>query len=391
MSATVTARYGAGLGDAAEAARSGDRRRMVIIALQQVFFGIVPVIMFVGLLEVVITSRGVALDFSNAYWTAGARLLHGGNPYYWTHTQLAAGVSFVYPALSAIAFVPFALLSRGTADDVFTLICVSMVPLTLWALRVRDWRVYGITLVWGPVFTGWQSGNETLPLIALCALVWRWRDKPARAGILTAIMVSLKPFVWPLALWLLLTRRWRASVWSLAAGVVINLATWSIVGFGRIPTMLHVSNLDTAFAWRGGYSVDAVAHHLGLSHHAGDVLTLVAAVALIGALFYVGYVKGRERHALTFAILLMLVASPLLWSHYFALLVIPMAINRPRMSWLWLLPLAMWACPPSYAAVFWQDAVAWAVAGTMFVACIRDPGPPSRRVVGARPQALAHS
>ena len=33
--------------------------------------------------------------------------------------------------------------------------------------------------------------------------------------------------------------------------------------------------------------------------------------------------------------------SPIVWLHYFVLLYIPIAIVRPRLSWLWALPLAL--------------------------------------------------
>ena len=36
--------------------------------------------------------------------------------------------------------------------------------------------------------------------------------------------------------------------------------------------------------------------------------------------------------------------SPIVWLHYFVLLYIPIAIVRPRLSWLWALPLAFWVC-----------------------------------------------
>ena len=36
--------------------------------------------------------------------------------------------------------------------------------------------------------------------------------------------------------------------------------------------------------------------------------------------------------------------SPIIWLHYFVLLYIPIAIVRPRLSWLWALPLALWVC-----------------------------------------------
>jgi alpha-1,2-mannosyltransferase len=313
----------------------------------------------------------VAVDFHDAYYVAGYRLLHGGDPYAWTSSEIKAGIAFVYPAFSALFFAPFALIGAGVAGVAFTLVCIALTPLTLWVLRVRDWRVYGVALLWLPVFSAWETGNETIVLILVAGLVWRYRGNPIVAGVLTAAGISLKPLMWPLALWLLATRRWRASGYGLATGVVINLVSWSIVGFGKVGVYLRDSGLDTRHAWRAGYGVAAAFGHLGLSHAFGDVMTVVACAVLAAAIIYVGFVRHRERQALVLTIIMMLAASPLLWVHYFALLLIPMALERPRMNWLWALPVLMWVCPPSWHVHIWQEAVAWSIAGTMLVSVLR--------------------
>ena len=56
--------------------------------------------------------------------------------------------------------------------------------------------------------------------------------------------------------------------------------------------------------------------------------------------------RRDARQALGLTIVLMLVASPLLWAHYFSLLLIPLALRRPRLSVVWALPLLMWLMPP---------------------------------------------
>jgi hypothetical protein len=42
---------------------------------------------------------------------------------------------------------------------------------------------------------------------------------------------------------------------------------------------------------------------------------------------------------LTFALAAALAASPILWIHYFLLLLVPLALFRPRLSPLWFVPL----------------------------------------------------
>jgi hypothetical protein len=50
----------------------------------------------------------------------------------------------------------------------------------------------------------------------------------------------------------------------------------------------------------------------------------------------------HDRDVATFTILLAvaLAASPIVWVHYFLLLVVPIALTRPRMSLLWFVPFA---------------------------------------------------
>lgn len=362
--------FRATLHDGLAAARAGDRRATLIIAAQQIFLGLVPMIVLVVLVKAVLSSHTEAVDFRNAYYVAGYRLLHGGDPYAWTRAQLSNGVAFVYPALSALVFAPFALLSRTAASFTFTFICIGLVPLTLWVLKVRDWRIYTLTMVWLPVFGAWQTANETMLLTAMTALVWRYRDRPAVGGILTAVAVSMKTFIWPLGLWLLATRRWRASGWAVLSGLVLNVVSWAVVGTSNISVFLHDSSIDAKLAWRAGYSLVAIAGHVGLGRTAGEALMVVISVALVVAVVWLAFVKRREQQALTVAILLMLAASPLVWSHYFALLLIPLALQRPRLNWLWFLPVLMWVCPPSFHVHAWQELIAWMVGGGMFAALL---------------------
>ena len=328
-------------------------------ALDQGLFGFVPIATSLALLAYQFKINAVALDFRVAYWPAASRLLHGLSPYAVSHQQIVDGYAFVYPALSALAFAPFALVSNGVGQVLDALLCVACIPAILYALNVRDWRVYGLSLLWLPVFVGWQSGNVTLPLTLIAALVWRYRDRPVVAGLLVAVGISLKPFVWPLGLWLLATRRWRAAVWAMAWGLALNLLVWEIVGFNDIPVDLRLSGDVTKALWEGGYSAMAVAHHLGLGRTAAEGLMAVFSLVVAAAVAYVGLAKHRERDALVLAVLLMLLATPLLWSHYFALLLIPMAFARARLSFAWGIGLLMWPLPPRQPVYGWEEALAW--------------------------------
>ena len=342
-------------------------------AAQHSLFGVVPVVATLALIAFQFTIHAVAVDFHVAYWPAAARLLHGFSPYAVTRQQITGGTAFVYPVLSAEVFAPLAVLPRNIAEVLYMGLCIACVPATLRVLDVRDWRLYGVSLLWLPVFVGWQSGNVTLPLMLLIALVWRHRQRPLVAGVLTAVAISLKPFVWPLGLWLLATRRWKAAGWALILGAVINALAWALVGYSQINAYVHLSSEVTDALWRGGYSLLAVAHHLGLSRGTGEAVLAAVSAVVAGLVVWVGACRRREGDALALSVVLMLLASPLLWSHYYSLLLIPVALRRPRLSLVWALPLLMWPIPPRQPVFGWEELLAWAVTGVVLFTVLRAP------------------
>jgi len=83
-------------------------------------------------------------------------------------------------------------------------------------------------------------------------------------------------------------------------------------------------------------SLYAVLLHLRTPDVAAQVLLVMLALAGIA-----GIAAARERDVTSFtlALVVALVTTPVVWGHYFALLLIPTAILAPAFSWLWLLPL----------------------------------------------------
>ena len=359
-------------------------------ALQHGLFGFIPIMVTLFMLVYEIQHHAVATDFHLAYYPAIERLLHGGDPYSVTAAQLAAGTAYVYTPLAAITLIPFALLGRAAGGLVFSFVCIACALGTLRVLNVRDWRVYGISLMWLPVYSAWQTANLTLPLALLIACAWRYRGRPVVAGFVTALAITLKIFIWPLALWLLATRRIRATAWTVWWGLVINLITWPVVGWDRFSTFLRMSKRDTDAMWRAGYGVIAAAHHLGFTRSTGEAALLIASACLVLLMLRVG-LRGNEQRALAVAVVLMLVASPMVWIHYFVLLLVPLALVRPRVSGVWALPLLMWVCPPTTHVHDWQLIVAWVVAGCCIYATLnaRRRGGPERRS-SAPPVGSAH-
>jgi hypothetical protein len=73
---------------------------------------------------------------------------------------------------------------------------------------------------------------------------------------------------------------------------------------------------------------------------------------------------GRELRAFGAAVLLTIVISPQIDVHYVDLLVVPLALARPRLSWPWLVPLVLWVCPATRANL-WQIILWWSLLGVL--------------------------
>jgi hypothetical protein len=315
-------------------------------------------------------------DFHYAFWPAAHRVLHGASPYVDPGApEITRAIAFVYPAVGALLLAPWALIPQGPADAIFAALNVVAVMLTLWILGVRDWRLYGAVLLCLPVYSGWLVGNVTLLLGLGIAGAWRYRDRPLLSGLLIAVIVSIKLFLWPLGLWLVASRRYAATAYAVAAGVILNAAAWAVLGFDEIDRYRRLLRALTAAEEDVGYSLIGLALRAGTGHGAAYALGFAAAGGCAIGCLMLGR-RGRDVSALTLALAASLLATPIVQIHYFALLIVPLAIARPRLSLAWAPLLAMWLCTHSRP---WQVAVALALTAVIVAVALRRP------LVGTRP------
>jgi hypothetical protein len=359
--------------------RRSQRLAVYATALRHGAFGVAPLVTTAFVLYVAVRGHAFAVDFHNGEWPAGVRLLHGLSPYFDANSAavLSAGsphpavTPMVYPALGALLCAAFALLPHTAADVTFTCLDVVSVVLALHILKVRDWRVYGVAFMWAPVVSGWQTANVTLLLVGGAAAMWRFRDRPALSGVILALLVSVKLILWPLALWLLATRRYVGLAWALGTGILVNVLAWGAVGFGELPRYIQVLRAFERAGEHRAYSIVSFALRMGASRTAATALGIGLALLVAGACFRAGR-QGRDRICFTLCIAVALLATPIIWLHYFALLLVPLAIARPRVSLVWALPVALLICPPDSPAT-WQIAFATALAGVLIVSALRVP------------------
>jgi len=222
---------------------------------------------------------------------------------------------------------------------VFLFVSIGCLVASLRLLGVRDWRVYGLPLLTAPVFDAAGLGTVTFVLLLLVALGWRLRGS-AWAGVALAIAAETKLFLWPLLLWLVITRRFRACL-AATVTLALLLGVWVAVdptGLRQYPKTLrllergHPSSYSLRALWiAGGLPVS---------------MLVPIAVGAAGCVLLV-LLRKKEREAFAVAVIVALLATPILWLHYLVMLVVPLALLRPRLAWPWLLPLALRVTPTS--------------------------------------------
>jgi hypothetical protein len=291
---------------------------------------------------------GVPYDF-RIFLAAAEAVRHGESPYVDPDTiRTAVPAPYVYPPLLAVLVLPFTVLPHEVAGSsapgmAFSLLLIGCLVAALLALDVRDWRCYPVALLYPPFLENVELGAIGPILVLLVALGWRYRERAVAAGIAAGGAIVLKVFLWPLVVWLLVTRRWLAAAVSAATAVGLALVSWAAIGFAGLsdyPALVRkLSDLEA----KSSYSAFADLRWLGLPERASQLVTVVAAVLLLA----VGWRLARrdpvdgERRALTLALAAALVVTPILWLHYLVLLVVPVALARPRLSGLWFVPLAL--------------------------------------------------
>jgi hypothetical protein len=136
--------------------------------------------------------------------------------------------------------------------------------------------------------------------------------------------------------WLLFTRRIRASVASVLVALGLSVGSWAVIGFSGMrsyPALLQA--WDHLYA-RCGISLGALALKLGSPSSVATALSLGAAGALLVFAWRIaGGVQG-DRRAFSAAVAAAVVAAPVVWSHYLVYLIVPLALAAPRLGWRWL-------------------------------------------------------
>ena len=256
---------------------------------------------------------------------------------------------YAYPPALAVALVPLALLPEEAWGSflpgvVFSLLLVAAMVGSLLLLEVRDWRCYPIALLWPVTIEAVEYGAVGPVLVLLVSLAWRFRDR-LPAGAALGVAVAVKLFLWPLGLWLVLTRRLRGACAAVVVAVALVFGSWAIVGFEGFDEYPRLLRKLVSIESESSYSALAMLQAAGLSEGIARVLVTLAGIMLLVAAYRAATMDRpaveRDKRSLTLALAAALVLTPILWLHYLVLLVVPIALARSRLSAVWFVPLAM--------------------------------------------------
>jgi hypothetical protein len=320
----------------------------------------------------------IANDFTTNVWMPGRALLEGRSPLRHYTLEGHDGGS-VYPPAATVVTLPLALLPYRAGAAVWLLLLAGSTLGALWLCGVRDPRCYVAAGSSPPVIAGLLYANWSLVLVFAVALIWSWRDRPRRVAPLLGLVIASKLFLWPLVVWLACTRRASAFFLSLTFTVLWSVVGWTAVGFEGIGDFAETTRQNVEAFDQDGVSVAAVAASLGLSGS--------RYIALAAGLVALGVATARRRRdveTFTWALIAALLASPIVWMHYFALLLIPLALVTPRWTLIWLLPFATFplAVDAPVGVLFVLAIGAWVTTRTSGL------GWPLRATVSRRPRAL---
>ncbi len=291
-------------------------------------------------------------DFHKAYRPAGEAAWADGGQL----LALYQPAHFVNIPIVALLFSPFAVLPAGAAGILFlamgvvavALVGIHLVRATKGELPVRAIVVVALLAASGPLFNSLREGNSThlLFLLLLPAAGFLGHGREVPAGILLALVALLKLPFGLFALYLLVTRRWKALA-AFAATLAVLLSL-SLAIYGWPLHEAWYSHCIKPFQRRpiaafNAQSLGGTLARLMTTGHLFDwepirrppmfgtfktILTIPLFAIPFLAILLARHPRTPARVAAELAAVMALaiLVSPLSWSHYYLLLVWPAAM-----------------------------------------------------------------
>jgi hypothetical protein len=343
------------------------------LPLEIALFAVLPVIVLLSFLVDAYGQGNLGIDLEQTLLPAARTIASGDSPY----------PGYGYPPLVAFSLVPLTLLPGP--GIVFTALLVACIPASLWFLGVRDWRCYGAAFLWAPVLAAVQTGNVTILLLLGTAVCWRARDRWRTAAAAGGLAIAAKILCWPLVVWLAATRRVGAAAAAAGVAAGVTFVLWGLLGFsgltGYPSSLQHLSRSVSPES----YTVKVLLLDFGADQTVARLAWVCLALAALAGTIVLGR-RGDDRRSFALAVTAMIVATPIVWLHSFALLLAPVAILRPRLSVAWLLPVLLVIGAGTGNGAPWQTAGVLGLSALTLVVALApswrqpvEPAPPRTR------------
>ena len=368
---------------------SDERRARIKWFASIVFCGALPAVALIVFYESMTADGTLAFDFRPFYRAAGA-ILDGEPPYPAADDPLTAATgAYVYPPLGALISIPFRVAPFDVAGVVVMLLLTAAAAAIPFVLGVRDWRCFGVVFLWPPVWNAIQTGNMTLFLGLAAAIAWRYRDARLASSAAVGVTLAAKLFLWPLLVWFAATRRvWTAATATLIGGLLLVMS-WAAIGFAGLVDYSDLMRRLQDSVGEDSYTLYIVGLDLGLPSPVARGMWLALGLGLLAAVVRTGR-HGDERSAFILAVAAALALSPIVWLHYFALLLVVVALAQPTLNFVWFVPLAMVLTPGSGHPTPFETGATLAIAAVMIGLALRASRQSLVRPEPVRPSVAAH-
>jgi hypothetical protein len=241
-----------------------------------------------------------------------------------------------------------------------------------------------LVLLFTPFKDELMVGQLMSLMMALLIMAWLLlRDgKDIRGGVVLGLVFSIKLFAWPVILYLLLKKRWKAMMAFGLTALMAHLITAAWIGFGQVydyylkigPSVapLYQAHERNFSIWTIGYRIFSGTGSPVIAGIEAPALVEVPALAvplsftlclfLLAASLLLAYRASNFDTAFAILISISLLVNPVAWSHYLILAVLPIAIlikelvqsdpQRLNMKGIFAVGTAIWISVPLRGILF---------------------------------------
>lgn len=215
--------------------------------------------------------------------------------------------------------------------------------------------IFMLFFLWAPLKDEYSVGQLMSLLLLLLISAWlllRVR-KEVFGGILLGFVIAIKLFAWPIGIYLVLQRYWRAVAAAATVVIITNLAAGAVIGFQQVigyyikvagEVTPYYLTFDRNFSiWTLGYRLfQGTYPQLTLGINAPPLISLpglapiasiVFAIVFLIAGLAIALLSDNFDAAFVILVCVSILVNPVAWSHYLILTIMP-AATVIRYIWL---------------------------------------------------------